>query len=180
MNESLARLGAIVSADVMIRLRRPSTAFMFVLISIIAYMWVPPLSSGRTLMQIGESRVFYDSAAIGMGTALIAAMFVGLVGFYVVSNAIRRDVETRCGFVIASTSMRGREYLAGKFLGNVAFLSIFTAGFMLTAMGMVVVRGEAPLEPLVFAWQYFVLLPPTITNVSAIAIAFEATPLLRS
>lgn len=180
MNESLARLGAIVRADVMIRLRRPSTAFMFVLISIIAYMWVPPLSSGRTLMQIGESRVFYDSAAIGMGTALIAALFVGLVGFYVVSNAIRRDVETRCGFVIASTSMRGREYLAGKFLGNVAFLSIFTAGFMLTAMGMVVVRGEAPLEPLVFAWQYFVLLPPTITFVSAIAIAFEATPLLRS
>ena len=34
MNESLARLGAIVRADVMIRLRRPSTAFMFVLISI--------------------------------------------------------------------------------------------------------------------------------------------------
>ena len=101
MNESLARLGAIVRADVMIRLRRPSTAFMFVLISIIAYMWVPPLSSGRTLMQIGESRVFYDSAAIGMGTALIAAMFVGLVGFYVVSNAVRRDVETRCGFVFA-------------------------------------------------------------------------------
>lgn len=180
MRESLLRLAAIVGADVRIRLRRPSTAVLFVLISIIPYMWIPAPSTGRTLMQIGNSRVLYNSAAIGIGTAMLASLFIGLAGYYVISNAIRRDVASRCGFVIASTTIRGSEYIIGKFVGNVAFLTIFTTGYMATAMGMVVVRGEGPLEPFVFAWQYLLILPPTITFVSAIALAFECTPLLRS
>jgi hypothetical protein len=43
-------------------------------------------------------------------------------------NALRRDILSRCGYVIASTTMRNSEYLAGKFAGNVVFLSVFTAG----------------------------------------------------
>lgn len=180
MSDSLLRLSAIIVADVRVRLRRPSTAVLFVLISVIPYMWIPAPSTGRTLMQIGNSRVLYNSAAIGMGTAMLASLFIGLAGYYVISNAIRRDVASRCGFVIAATTMRGSEYIIGKFVGNVAFLTIFSTGYMATAMGMVIVRGEGPLEPLVFAWQYLLILPPTITFVSAIALAFECTPLLRS
>jgi hypothetical protein len=45
---------------------------------------------------------------------------------------------------------------------------------------MVLVRGEAPLEPLVFAKQYLLLLPPALVFVSAVAIVFECTPLLRT
>ncbi|HYI08392.1 MAG TPA: hypothetical protein VEK57_04925 [Thermoanaerobaculia bacterium] len=180
MSATLHRLAAIVRADVLIRLRRPSTAVVFVLISIIPYMWIPDPSTGRTLMQIGGSRVLYNSAAIGMGTAVLGTMFIGLIGFYVISNALRRDVLSRCGSIIASTTMRGGEYILGKFAGNVAFLSIFTLGFMTTAMAMVLVRGEAPLQPHVFAMQYLLLLPPAIVFVSAIAILFECTPLLRT
>lgn len=180
MSARLHRLVAIVRADVLVRLRRPSTAVLFVLISIIPYIWISDPASGRALMQIAERRVLYDSAAIGMATAVLATMFIGLAGFYVISNALRRDVVSRCGFVIASTTMRGSEYLTGKFLGNAAFLSLFTLGFMTTAMAMVLVRGEAALEPFVFARQYALLLPPAIVFVSAAAILFECTPLLRS
>jgi hypothetical protein len=180
MNERLYRLAAVVRADVLIRLRRPSTAVVFLLLSFIPYLWIPDPSTGRTLIQIGGQRALYNSAAIGMATAVLATMFIGLVGFYVISNAVKRDVLSRCGFVIASTTMRGSEYIIGKFAGNVVFLSLFTMGFMATAMAMVLVRGEAPLEPLVFARQYLLLLPPAIVCVSALAIVFECTPLLRS
>ncbi|HEV7765425.1 MAG TPA: hypothetical protein VGQ76_10515 [Thermoanaerobaculia bacterium] len=179
-SERLYRLAAVVRADVLIRLRRPSTAVVFVLLSMLPYMWIPDPSTGRTLIQIAGRRALYNSAAIGMGTAVLATMFIGLAGFYVISNAVKRDVISRCGFVIASTTMRSSEYLLGKFAGNVVFLSIFTLGFMATAMAMVLVRGEAPLEPLVFARQYLLLLPPTIFAVSAFAIVFECTPVLRS
>ena len=179
-SERVHRLAAIVRADVMIRLRRPSTAVVFVLLSIVPYMWIPAPSTGRALIQIDGHRALYNSAAIGMATAMLGTIFIGLAGFYVISNALRRDVLTRCGYVIASTTMRGSEYVAGKFAGNVAFLSLFTLGYMATAMAMVLVRGEAPLEPLVFARQYLLLLPPTIFFVSAIAILFECTPLLRT
>jgi len=180
MNARLHRLGAIVRADFLIRLRRPSTVVVFLLLSAIPYLWIPDPSTGRTLIQIGGQRALYNSAAIGMATAVLGTMFIGLAGFYVVSNALRRDVLSRCGYVIASTTMRDGEYIAGKFAGNVVFLTVFMLGFMATSMAMVLVRGEAPLEPFVFAKQYLLLAPPSIVFVSAIAILFECTPLLRT
>ncbi|HEX7154339.1 MAG TPA: hypothetical protein VF618_22830 [Thermoanaerobaculia bacterium] len=178
MSERLGRLAAIVRADFLIRLRRPSTAVVFLLLSAIPYWWIPDPSTGRALMEIHGKRALYNSATIGMATALLATMFIGLAGFYVVSNALRRDILSRCGFVIASTTMRGSEYLIGKFAGNVVFLSVFTAGFMVTSMAMVLVRGEAPLEPFLFAKQYLLLVPPSIFFVSAIAVLFECVPWL--
>lgn len=180
MSGRFDRLLAIVRADFLIRLRRPSTAVVFVLLSILPYLWIPAPSTGRALIVVQNQRALYNSAAIGMATALLATIFIGLTGFYVISNALRRDVLTRCGYVIASTTMRGSEYIVGKFAGNVVFLTVFTMGFMATAMAMVLVRGEGPLEPLVFAGQYLLLVPPSIVFVSAIAILFECTPVLRS
>jgi hypothetical protein len=180
VSERVHRLLAVIRADFLVRLRRPSTAVIFLLLSALPYVWIPDPATGRALMQIGGKRALYNSATIGMATATLATMFIGLFGFYVISNALRRDVLSRCGYVIASTTMRGSEYIVGKFAGNVVFLSVFTAGFMTTAMGMVLVRGEAPLEPLLFAKQYLMMAPPAIVFVSAVAIVFECTPLLRS
>jgi hypothetical protein len=180
MKDRIYRLGAIVKADFLVRFRRLSTLVIFLLLGFFAYVWIPDPATGRALIQIGEQRALYNSAAIGMATATLATIFIGLIGFYVVSNAIRRDVISRCGFVLASTTMRGGEYLLGKMAGNVAFLSTFTAGFMLTSMAMVLVRGEAPLQPGVFAQQYLLLVPPMIVFVSTLAIVFESIPFLRS
>ncbi|HEX2123155.1 MAG TPA: hypothetical protein VHL59_16100, partial [Thermoanaerobaculia bacterium] len=177
---NLHRLAAIVRADFLIRVRRPSTVIMFLLLSAIPYAWIPDPATGRALIQVGGQRALYNSAAIGMATAVLGSLFIGLAGFYVVSNALRRDVLSRCGYVIASTTMRGSEYIAGKFAGNVVFLSAFMTGFMIASMIMLLVRGEAPLEPLVFAKQYLLLVPPSIAFVSAAAILFECTPLLRT
>ena len=113
-----------------------------------------------------------------MATAALATIFIGLIGFYVISNAIGRDARSRCGFVIASTNVSSLEYLVGKFAGNVVFLGTFTFGFMCSAMAMVVLRGEAPLQPFVFAKQYALVLPSSILFVSALALVFEAIPFL--
>lgn len=174
----IERVAAIVRADFLIRFRRLSTVIVFLLLSGFAYVWVPAASSGRTLMQINGARVLYNSAAIGMGTSMLASMFIGLFGFYVVSNAIRRDISSRCGYVIASTTMRTGEYILGKFLGNVVFLTTFIAGYMAASMAMLLVRGEAPLEPLIFMKQYAIVTPSTIVFISAAAIVFESIPWL--
>ncbi len=178
MNDSFRRILAIVRADFLLRFRRPSTLVVFLLLSAFAYVWVPAPSTGRTLLQINGQRAIYNSAALGMATASVGMIFVGLFGFYVISNAIRRDVVTRCGLVAASTSMRSIEYLLGKFVGNVVFLATFIGGFMLSSMAMQFVRGEAAFEPLVFVQQYLLLTPPTVVFVSAIAVLFEAIPWL--
>jgi hypothetical protein len=174
----IGRIGAIVSADFLIRFRRLSTVIVFLLLSGFAYVWVPAPATGRTLMQVNGTRVLYNSAAIGMCTAMLASMFVGLFGFYVISNAVRRDVDSRCGYVIASTKMRTSEYIIGKFLGNVVFLSTFMGGYMVASMAMLLVRGEAPLQPLIFMKQYAILVPSTIVFISVVAIVFESIPFL--
>ncbi|MFZ2492538.1 MAG: hypothetical protein WA208_13740 [Thermoanaerobaculia bacterium] len=174
----IERIAAIVRADVLIRFRRLSTVVVFLLLSAFAYIWVPAPASGRALMRVAGARVINNSAAVSIGTAMLASLFIGLVGFYVVSNAIGRDVRTRCGSVIASTGVRSGEYITGKFAGNVLFLLTFTAGFMAVAMAMVVVRGEGPLEPFTFLEHYALLVPPTIALVSVLAIVFESIPFL--
>jgi hypothetical protein len=147
---------------------------VFLLLSAFAYLWIPAPSTGRALIQINGHRAIYNSGAIGMGTASLGMMFVGLFGYYVISNAIRRDVVSRCGIIMASTPMRSSEYLLGKFIGNLAFLVTFLAGFMLSSMAMLLVRGEAPFEPLVFVGQYLLLTPAAIIFVSAVAVLFES------
>ncbi|MFL6519501.1 MAG: hypothetical protein ACJ8NS_04715 [Chthoniobacterales bacterium] len=174
MTASLSRIGAIVGADFRIRFRRVSTVIVFLLLSAFAYVWIPAPSTGRTLIQIDGQRAIYNSGAIGMGTASLGMIFVGLFGFYVISNAIRRDVITRCGVIAASTPMRSGEYLLAKFLGNLAFLATFVCGFMLSSMAMLLVRGEARIEPLVFIEQYLLLTPPAIVFVSAVSVLFES------
>ena len=174
MTASLSRISAIVGADFRIRFRRVSTVIVFLLLSAFAYVWIPAPSTGRTLIQINGQRAIYNSGAIGMGTASLGMIFVGLFGFYVISNAIRRDVTTRCGMIAASTPMRSAEYLVGKFLGNLTFLATFVVGFMLSSMAMLLVRGEARIEPLVFIEQYLLLTPPAIVFVSAVAVLFES------
>lgn len=178
MNGRLSRVAAIVRADFLIRFRRVSTLVTFLLLSATAYLWVPDPRTGRALIQIEGRRALYNSAAIGMATAILATLFIGLFGFYVISNALRRDVQSRCGFVIASTTVRSGEYLTGKFVGNVVFLATFIGGFMAVSMAMLVVRGEAALEPWTFFLQYLYLVPPAIMFVSALALVFESVPWL--
>ncbi|MCA1732854.1 MAG: hypothetical protein LC732_04555, partial [Acidobacteria bacterium] len=172
------RIASVVHADALIRLRRTSTLVIFLLLSWLAWMWVPDPSTGFALMQIGGARVLYNSAAISMGTASLATIFIGLVGYYVVSNALKRDLETRAGYIVASTTVRNLEYVFAKFLGNLAFLTIFTFGYMLVSMGMIFVRGEGTLEPLVFVQHYLFLAAPALVMTSALAITFESIPLL--
>jgi hypothetical protein len=177
-HHSIGRIAAIVRADFLIRFRRLSTVIVFLLLSGFAYVWIPDAATGRTLMQINGARVLYNSAAIGMGTSMLASVFIGLFGFYVISNAVRRDVTSRCGYVIASTTMRTGEYIVGKFLGNVVFLTTFISGYMAASMAMLLVRGEAPLEPLIFMKQYAIMTPSTIVFISVAAIVFESIPWL--
>ena len=178
MKDSLGRIVAIVKADFRIRFRRVSTVVVFLLLSAFAYFWIPAPSTGRALLQVNDHRALNTSGAVGLGTASIGMIFVGLFGYYVISNTIRRDVATRCGLVAASTPMRSLEYLLGKFLGNLAFLFTFLGGFMLSSMAMLTVRGEGPFQPVLFVEQYLLLTPAAIVFVSATAVLFESIPFL--
>jgi len=172
------RVGAIVLTDLRVRLRRTSSLVTLLLMVAAAYVVVPDLSTGRAIMVVDGHRALYNSAAIAISTSLFASMFLGLFGFYLVSNALRRDLETRTGFIIAATPVRNAEYLAGKLLGNIVFLGCIVAGYMLGVMGMHLLRAEQPLQPLVYLSTYLLVVGPAIIFVAVMALLFESVPLL--
>ncbi len=173
---SLARAIAVAVADVRTRLRRPSTGVLILVTAVGSYLAVPDPSTGSGLMRIGDARVLYTSPALAFASAVLVTMLLALFGFYLTSNALARDLRTRMGTVVAATPARNLEYLLGTVAGNATLLLAVVLGSMVAAMGMQVVRGEGPLQPLTFLAQYGLMLSPCIAWVAVIALVFECTP----
>lgn len=181
MNDALLRIRAIVATDFILRFRRTSTLVLFLAMCVLAFVSIPDPSANWTLMSIGEARTLYNSPAIAFATAVnFSVLGIGLLSYYLISNSVKRDVVFGVGNTLAATAMRSWEYIAGKFLGNVAFLTALTLAYMLVMMLMVIVRGEAALEPLVFLRTYALLCPQGIFFVSVISLVFETLPILSS
>jgi hypothetical protein len=170
---TLQRVLAIARTDVRVRMARGSSVALLVALCILAYVIVPDKSTGRALMQVNGHRALYNSATIALATSTLCALLLGMLGFYLTSTTIRRDLVTRTGFVIASTPVRNAEYLAGKLLGSIAFLSLIVLVYIANVMGMQLLRGEAPIEPLPYAAIFLAAVGPAIFVVSGFALLFE-------
>ena len=177
---NLSALGAFVVTDVLVRFRRLSTLVLLGLMLAAAWMWVPDPSTGRAVIVVDDHRALYTAGTIGLATASLSTIIVGLFGFYSVSNAVSRDLRTRVGQMLASTPLSRATYIVGRFLGNLAFLSCLLAVYAAGSFTMVLVRGEGSFDPVSFATQYLLICVPAVVTVSALAILFEVTPLLRS
>ena len=68
----------------------------------------------------------FNSAWISTMTVLVLNSFLGLFGFYLVSDCIKRDIRTGVGQIIATTPVSRAVYLVGKWISNC--LVLFRAG----------------------------------------------------
>lgn len=178
-NHAILRLWAILRTDVVLRLRRTSTLLLIALVCLLAYSIIPDPASGRGLIVINGARSLYNTAAISFATSMIFALIgIGLFGFYMVSNTIRRDTDSRVGNVIAATPVQSWEYIVGKFLGNSAFLALITVVYGAAMMIMYAIRAEAPFELLIFFRTYLQFCFSPIIFVSVTALVFESLPVL--
>ena len=167
------RIVTIAATDVRMRVARGSSVVVLVALCIFAYVLVPDLSTGRALMQVNGHRALYNSATIALATSSLCAVMLGLAGFYLTSNTVRRDADTRTGYVIASTQVRSVEYLVGKMLGSAAFLTLVVVVYVLNVMAMQLLRGEAPVEPLTYVAMFLAIEGPVVIVVAAVALMFE-------
>jgi hypothetical protein len=83
------------------------------------------------------------------------------------------------GGVLASTPIRNSAFLFARWLGAVAYLVALLFALMLTVMVLQLVRGEAPLQPLVFLQMYGLMLMPTIFLTASVAVLCDSvSPLM--
>ena len=166
----------IVRADFLERVRRSSFLIVLGLAAWLAF----ETYRGNVVLYVDNVRGEYNSAWLGALMTMVTTTFLSLFGFYVVKNAISRDVQTGVGEVLAATPMSKWMYIAGKTLSNCAVLFLMVAVLALGALAMRLAVGVGTgldlwklLAPFVF------IALPTMALVAAIAIFFEVVPWLR-
>jgi hypothetical protein len=121
----------------------------------------------------------FNSAWIGTMTVLVTNSFLALFGFYLVTDCIERDIRTGVGQIIATTPVRRATYLIGKWISNFAVLSVLELIMAAAATIMVLLKGEAALDPGALLMPFLVVALPYMALIAALAVVFETVPWLR-
>ncbi|TDC77464.1 hypothetical protein [Streptomyces hainanensis] len=180
MLAAAGRLGRLAFGDFLDRARRP--AYLVVLATAVGlgYLAVPDTDAHWVLMRVGDYRGRYDSAYTGMVTALGAALWLSLGGFYAVRDALARDERTGVGELLAASPLHTAGYLAAKFLGNVLVLASMVGVLAGTALVMQVVRDESSsVDPVALVAPFLLVTLPVVVLTAAMALLSETVPALR-
>ena len=121
----------------------------------------------------------FNSAWIGTMTVLVTNTFLGLFGFYLVSDCIQRDIRTGVGQIIATTPVSQAAYLIGKWISNCLVLSVLVLILAAAAVIMVLFQSEAALDLGALLMPFLAVALPNIALIAALAVVFETVPWLR-
>ena len=121
----------------------------------------------------------FNSAWIGTMTVLVTNTFLGLFGFYLVSDCIKRDIRTGVGQIIATTPVSRATYLIGKWISNCLVLSVLVLILAAAAAIMVLLKGEAALDLGALLMPFLAVALPYMALIAALAVVFETVPWLR-
>jgi hypothetical protein len=168
-------LYALAKADFLERVRR----YSFLVTLAFAVFVGQAAARGQISLRLGEFVGSPNSAWVGALMALTTTVFLSLAGFYIVSNSIDRDQVTRVGSILAATPMSRFSYMLAKAASNFAVLSAMVAILAVAGVLTVIFSGFARLElwPLLSPFLFIAL--PGMALVAAVAVFFEATPVLR-
>jgi hypothetical protein len=176
----MSAVWAVAVADVKDRARRPVFAVALVAAAALGYFAAPPASAGYTLVKVGAFRGVYDSAYLGVMFAMIGALWLSWIGFYLVRGSLSRDSDGGVGQLLAPTPLRTPAYLAGKFLANAVLLTALGVTLTVAAPVVQLARAEARPVNLVELWLPFALLClPVLLIAAAGALLFDAVRPLR-
>ncbi|MCU0638403.1 MAG: ABC transporter permease [Candidatus Krumholzibacteria bacterium] len=167
-------------ADFLERIRRFSFLVVLGMTALAGYSMVPSAGASYNGFVMAGCRGVYNSPWIGTIVGITVVSLLSLIGFYLVKDSVARDYDTRVGQIVAATPVSRLEYVAGKWLSNLAVLSSILLVLTLVAVIMRLVRGEVPSLDLpgLIAPIWLISLP-VLAWVAAFAVLFETIPLLR-
>ncbi len=169
-------VSAIARADFLERVRGYSFLFTLGFALYLGYL----ATAGKLMLRLGHMRGIFNSAWTGGLLSLVASSFISLAGFYFVKNTIQRDRDTRVGQIIAATPISRFTYVLGKMISNLTVLGLMVVILAASGIAMQLVRGE---DRHIEFWKLFapflLLALPAMAVVAAVAVFFEAIPLLR-
>jgi hypothetical protein len=163
-------------ADFLERTRRTSFLLALGFSLYLAY----AVYSRQLVLQLGEYNGVANAAWLGCVMGLVGSVWLSLIGFYVVKNAIERDRQTRVGQILASTPLSKPFYTLGKALSNFAVLAA-----MVLVLGLAAVVIQLATHGLSNLNLVTLLSPVLLFGLSAVALSaalavlFETLPILK-
>jgi len=178
---TLRILYALMKADFLERVRRPSFFWMLLFAVVLTTFFVPGDDApAYMILVLGGYRPIYNSAWLGTAITLLMSEFFLLFGFYLVKNTIERDRTTGVGEIIATTPLTRPLYTLGKWLSNVAVLAAMVGAMIISAALLQWIRAEdMQLDLWALASPLLIVLLPSLTLVAALALLFECISWLR-
>ena len=162
-------------ADFLERVRRYSFLVMLGLVILLGYQ----TAIGNVRLQLGQYRGEFNSAWIAGMISIIATFFLGWFGFYLVKGSVARDRETGVGQIMATTPISRPVYMLGKWISNFAVL--MTMVFILVVFGLIIQmlnHESTQLNLRAYLLPFVFIVMPLMAMVAAVAVLFEAIPLL--
>ena len=181
MSPTLLALGAQLGAEMRTRLRSAGTLVALGFILAGSTLWMPdPHGKAASLTwRLAGDVVYtpvYRAPYVGVATAILAAVFLMLVAFYLVAGSVRRDRETGVGAILAATPLGKGAYLAGKVASNAAYLGFLSVLILGVGVAKLLALGEGPLEPARFLGPWLFVTVPGTLFIAAMAVLFDVTP----
>jgi hypothetical protein len=174
MNARLVATLALLEARV--RLRRPSTLVALFAAALLAWLFIADPAGGHALMASHGARVRYTSSALALGSVAQATVLLALVGFYLLRGRMAEDMRSGLGGVIGASPAGGAAFLLGRWCGGVLYLAALGAAFAATVLVCHAVRGEGPIQPLVYLQTYVLVLGPLVLFTGGCALLFDSWP----
>lgn len=140
----------------------------------LASLFVPPPNGGYTTLLIGEYIGVYNSAWFGYVTAMMTSIFVSLIGFFLVSNSIQKDVDTNIGQMISASPVSNQQYILAKLFSNFFVLLSILLGVFMTSIVLFFLYSKNQIFDLrQFLYPYAILALPSLFVTACLAIVFE-------
>lgn len=175
-----ARLVRLAAGDFAERSRTYAFAVTLLVMVWATNVFIPPLDSNYTTVDIQGHRGVYGSAWLGVQLSMLVNSFFGLIGFYLVKSAVDRDRRSGVGQLLAASPLSRVGYTLSKWLSNFLVLSSMLAVVAVCTALLQVVRGEdTAVNPVALLMPLVLLVLPFFSVVAALAVLFEVLPLAR-
>jgi hypothetical protein len=175
----LRTIGALALIDARMRLRRPATLAVMLAVAALSWLMISDPADGRTLIAAHGARVLYTSSAIAMGSASLASLLFALAGFYLLRGRTAEDMRLGLGSVIGASPDGGAAFVLGRWCGGLLYQLALFAAFAATVLLCHLVRGEGPLQPLVYLQTFALVLGPlALFNASCAVLCDGSAPLM--
>ncbi|QSX37428.1 hypothetical protein [Shewanella sedimentimangrovi] len=169
-----------VMADYRQRIRRQSFLATLLLMAVLTMLFFPSTDSEYQTLIINDYRGIYNSAWLGICLAMLNILFLPIICFYLIKNAIGTDRNAGIGELIAATPVSKSAYLLAKWTVNVGVLLSIVMVMMLTLVFIQLYYGESrEIEPWLILWPQLVFVVPMLLLIAAVALLFESVSWLR-